>query len=565
MRYLLAALALCFFWSSGDLSAKPRLAALVVGVDTYNDVVNKDRSGIERKLNLDKPDKDALAIAETLEKDYGYSVSLLADPGGDTSRPAILAKWTELLESAQDGDVVLFYFAGHGTELKGNNYLLPRDAKYYWKWEDQERLNRLTSSTIELQSLIHDLAAAKEKSKKELIGIFIIDACRENPFDFTSDQTGQLVVAIGPYVSPTRQLFIMFSAGAGQTAKDGAKTAQHSVYAEQLLRLLKDKNLALSEMAQRLRFNVYQAARALGGGPQTPAYYDQLMTRLTISGTEAPAEPARNDAPRVGTAESNAVERSLGHRDALIDCPYCPELVVLSPGSFQMGAAAQEKGHRTNEEPRHSVAIGKKFAIGRYVVTNREWDACVREGGCAGTRPDDLKPVADVSWSDANAYLQWLKHKTGATYRLATEAEWEYAARAGTETRYFFKGDEAQLCEYANGADKRLGILPYANQTCDDGVGRETSIVGRYRPNPWGLYDMAGNVWEWVQDCWHENYAGAPADGSSWQDATCARHVARGGSWRSGPDALRTAVRNAFPPSHRRSTLGFRVVREIAE
>ncbi|MGO9170405.1 MAG: SUMF1/EgtB/PvdO family nonheme iron enzyme [Rhodomicrobium sp.] len=569
MRYLLLALALCFFWSGGDLSAKPRLAALVVGVDTYNDVVNPDKFGFEQKLNLDKPDKDARAIAETLEKDYGYSVSLLADPGGDTSRPAILAKWTELLESSQDGDVVLFYFAGHGAELKGNNYMLPRDAKYHWKWEDQERLNKLTSSTIELQSLIENLSTAKENSNKDLIGIFIIDACRENPFNFTSDKTGQLVVALGPNVSPSRQLFIMFSAGAGQTAKE-AKNAQHSVYAEEFLRLLKEKDMALSEMAQRLRFNVNQAALRLRCGqlpcgPQTPAYYDQLMTRLTISGMDARAEPAHNDAIRAGTPEAVAAERSLGHRDAQIDCPYCPELVVLNAGSFQMGSDGKEKGHRTNEEPRHSVVIGKKFAIGKYQVTNREWDACVREGGCQGARRDDLKPVAEVSWSDANSYLQWLKHKTGATYRLATEAEWEYAARAGTGTRYFFKGDEAQLCEYANGADKRLGVLPYANQTCDDGVGRQTSIVGRYRPNPWGLYDMAGNVWEWVQDCWHENYEGAPADGSSWQEATCARRVARGGSWRSGPDALRSAARNAFPPSHSRSTLGFRVVREIAE
>src|SRR5208282_1041518 len=163
MRYLLLALAPCLFWSGGELSAKPRLAALVVGIDTYSDVVNRDRNGIEHKLNLDKPDKDAVAIAQTLEKDYGYSVSLLADSRGDTSRPAILAKWTELLESAEDGDIVLFYFAGHGTELKGNNYLLPRDAKYDWKLPNQERLNELTSSTIGLQSLIEDLSAAKQK------------------------------------------------------------------------------------------------------------------------------------------------------------------------------------------------------------------------------------------------------------------------------------------------------------------------------------------------------------------------------------------------------------------
>jgi len=175
--------------------------------------------------------------------------------------------------------------------------------------------------------------------------------------------------------------------------------------------------------------------------------------------------------------------------------------------------------------------------------------------------------VVDVSWRDANDYVRWLSGKTGAVYRLATEAEWEYAARAekGADTRYFFGNDAERLCEYANGADLSVGLLPYTNRACDDGVGRGTSIVGRYRPNSWGLHDMLGNAWEWVQDCWHESYDGAPTDGSGWNDINCGRRVARGGSWRSGPDALRSAVRNAFPPDHHRTTLGFRVVRELAE
>src|SRR5208282_4811358 len=195
------------------------------------------------------------------------------------------------------------------------------------------------------------------------------------------------------------------------------------------LKLLKNKDMALSDIAQSLRYNVNEATRQLSCngqpcGEQTPSYYDQLLRRLTIAGVETKGQPAPNIAKRAGTEEANAAERSLGHRGAVIDCPYCPELAVLSAGSFQMGSDGKEKGHRTNEEPSHNVVIGKKFAIGKYQVTNREWDACVREGGCADTRTDDLKPVAGVSWSDANTYLQWLNRKTGATYRLATEAEW---------------------------------------------------------------------------------------------------------------------------------------------
>lgn len=554
MRTLL--LAICFFVSNSALLAKPRLQALIVGVDSYPGVVLGDRSP-----DLDKPSKDALAVAEALEKDQGFSVSSFADPQGDTSRSAVEFKWKQILDRAQDGDVVLFYFSGHGVELKGNSYLLPRDTRYQWDKPDQNKLDELAASSIELHSLL-DRLAAKQAKFENLIGIFIIDACRENPFEFTEADKGKLVVELGPNVPPQRQLFILYSAGSGQEAQDGAKDDAHSVFAEQLLPLLKEKDLALSDIAQRLRFRVYKDALRLGGN-QTPSYYDQLKDSVTLSGVRGQTQ-FFNEA----NLPKEFSTRSLRHGDALIECPYCPELIVLRSGSYQMGSTGQDRERKANETPRHKVEI-EQFAIGKFEVTNREWNACVKGGGCGGSgKPEDnLKPVADVSWRDAKNYADWLSRKTGAAYRLATEAEWEYAARAekGADTRYHFGDDAAQLCEYANGADSSVGMLPYANRACDDGVGRETSIVGRYRPNAWGLYDMLGNVWEWVEDCWHESYDGAPANGKPWQEADCARHVARGGSWRSGADALRTAIRNAFPADHRRSTLGFRVVRKIAE
>ncbi len=497
------------------------------------------------------------ALKQELEKDQGYAVTLLVGPGDDTHKSVIEAKWAQLLNDARNGDVVLFYFAGHGVELKRNNYLLPGDASYSLEWKEQDKLERLVASSIEFQTLV-DRLAEKQKSFGELIGIFIIDACRENPFDFKKEEAGKLVVELGPEVPPSRQLFMMFSARR-RTRSVGRTRGQKFSLRGGAFSAFKKKDITLSEMAQQLRLEVYETAlkaRTI----QIPAYYDQLKTSRTLSGE--PGQPGRF------ALSNNAipVSRSLGHRDALIECPFCPELVVLRTGDYEMGSDKSEEGHRTNEEPRHTVNIGKKFAIGKYEVTNREWDRCVEEGGCA-KRPlhseqDALKPAVDISWSDTGDYLRWLSGKTHAAYRLPTEAEWEYAARAdakkenGAAPRYFF-GDKAdRLCEYANGADVSVGVLPYANRLCDDGVGRETSIVGRYKPNEWGLYDMLGNAWEWVQDCWHETYEKAPADGSAWSDAECPRHVVRGGSWRSGADAL--ALRGAKrvssrpPPPHRR-------------
>jgi formylglycine-generating enzyme required for sulfatase activity len=569
MRYFLLALMLCLCWSADAAWARSALHALVVGVNRYADVTLKDDVDGEFNPDLTNPDKDAQAIKQELEKDRGYSVTLLTDAAGETRKSNIEAKWAELLDGVQDGDVVLFYFAGHGVELKRNNYLLPLDATYRWNWSAQDRVEKLASSSIEFQSLV-DLLAKKQDSHKRLIGIFIVDACRENPFDF-SGAKGKLVVELGPRISPSRQVFMMFSAGAGQTALDGARG--HSVYAEALLPLLKKKDITLSQMAQQLRVDVYKAAQQYQDDDskphlQTPAYYDQLETSRTLSGDPGQPEKivAANDLIGIRS-------RSLGHRDTILECPFCPELVVLRSGDYEMGSGKAEEGHAANEEPRHAVKIDKKFAIGKYEVTNREWDRCVEEGGCAKRPPhgerDALKPAVDISWSDASDYLRWLSGKTHATYRLPTEAEWEYAARAdarkenGAAPRYFFGDEVALLCQYANGADLSVGVLPYANRLCDDSVARETSIVGRYKPNDWGLYDTFGNAWEWVQDCWHETYEKAPADGSAWINAECSRHVARGGSWRSGADALRSAARNAFPSDRRRSTIGFRVVREI--
>ena len=236
--------------------------------------------------------------------------------------------------------------------------------------------------------------------------------------------------------------------------------------------------------------------------------------------------------------------------DTFRDCGECPEMVVVPSGSFMMGSPETEGERDGNEGPVHRVTIARAFAVGVYEVTFREWDACVSDGGCGGYRPDDEwgryeHPVINVSWEDTEGYVGWLSRKTGQTYRLLSESEWEYAARAGTTGRYFW-GNR---------------ITPArANYAQNKG---ETMVVGSYPPNGFGLYDTHGNVWEWVADCYSGNYEGAPTDGSVWEAGDCSTSVLRGGSWDDTPELLRSANRFRGPSGLRNGNAGFRVARTL--
>jgi formylglycine-generating enzyme required for sulfatase activity len=255
---------------------------------------------------------------------------------------------------------------------------------------------------------------------------------------------------------------------------------------------------------------------------------------------------------------SAAAERALRPGDAFRECAKdCPELVVLPPGEFMMGSPADEPGRQDNEDPLHKVTISQPFAVSKFEVTFADWDACVSVGGCPrDDRASDIgwgrdrRPVIFVSWDDAQKYVAWLSWMTGKTYRLLTAAEWEYAARAGTTTAYSW-GDE----------------IGRNNANCD-GCGSQwdntkTAPVGSFAPSSFGLHDMHGNVWEWVEDCNTSTYKGAPTDGSAWTTGDCSRRVIRSGSWAVGPGSLRSALQSASPAFTRLSDMGFRVARTL--
>ena len=236
--------------------------------------------------------------------------------------------------------------------------------------------------------------------------------------------------------------------------------------------------------------------------------------------------------------------------DYFWDCEGCPEMVVVPAGNFVMGADDRFAA----EKPPHRVTIAKPFAISRFEVTFDQWQACREAGGCEKD-PDDhkwgkgIRPVINISWFEAVAYTEWLSRKTGFTYRLPTEAEWEYAARGGTDTEYWW-GDDPGL----NNANCR---------NCGPEITHETFPVGTFKANPFGLYDVHGNVWEWVQDCWNPNHLGAPNDGSARLAGNCMFRVTRSGSWYYANTNVRAAYRSKYPAKAFSYGIGIRVVREI--
>ncbi|WBQ12847.1 formylglycine-generating enzyme family protein [Hyphomonadaceae bacterium BL14] len=231
-----------------------------------------------------------------------------------------------------------------------------------------------------------------------------------------------------------------------------------------------------------------------------------------------------------------------------------PRMVRIKPGRFIMGSPESETAYRDSESPQHEVKIDYAFEVGKYPVTFREWDSAARLGACEGYLPPDRgwgrgwKPVINVSWEDAQAYIRFLNERTGRRYRLLTEAEWEYCCRAGTTTAYAF-GDTL--------TSRKQGVVFSYNRTVE---------VRHLWANKWGLVSMHGNVFEWVEDCWNDSYEGAPSDGSERTTGNCSIRVYRGGSWFNFPLFLRSASRGRNASGYRKFPhVGFRLARTLPD
>jgi len=290
-------------------------------------------------------------------------------------------------------------------------------------------------------------------------------------------------------------------------------------------------------------------------------WLDMQRTPIKVMPVQSPV-PAQAPAGAVQPAPTNIGqlsperERALQPKNSFTECNNCPEMVVVPAGAFMMGSLDNEQGRFSDESPQHRVTIAEPFAVSRFAVTFEEWDACVADGGCNGYKPEDnawgrgRRPVINVSWDDTKTYLAWLSRKTGKPYRLLSEAEFEYAARAGGKLSYPWGDEIGSQNANCNGCGTHLDY-------------KQTSPVGSFDANAFGLHDMAGNVWEWVGDCYQGNYTGVPTNGSEWTADDCTDRVVRGGSWNSNPRYLRSASRYWSATVERDGAVGFRVGRTL--
>ncbi|CAK0771690.1 formylglycine-generating enzyme [uncultured Gammaproteobacteria bacterium] len=543
----------------------------------------------------------------------GYEVR----EGRDLSREGLETLLRDFGRLAEGTDIAVAFYAGHGIQVAGRNYLIPVTAKL-------EREQDLRYEVVAVDTLVEELGAAKT------LRLLILDSCRDNPFAAKlmrsmGTRSAQIGRGFARIETAEGNTLIAYATRADEVAADG--TGAHSPYTTALLQHAETPGLTVERLFGRVRDSVLSATSgrqqpfvygslggddihlglppAAAGGSATPtlapvadpmalelvfwqsiqgsrdqadfeAYRDKYpngqflrlaLNRLTELEASAPQQVAtlfvpKPPVPRLPVRQVMGVfpETKSVFRDFLADgadCPECPELVMISRGSFTMGSPANEPERSSGEGPQHRVTIGYSLAAGKYAVTFAEWDACVAGGGCNGYRPEDQgwgrgrRPVIHVSWNDAQAYVQWLSRKTGQRYRLLSESEWEYVARAGTTTTYWWGNDVGRNNANCAGCGSQWD-------------NKQTAPVGSFAPNAFGLYDTAGNVWQWVEDCYEGNYQNLPTDDKASTSEKCEYRVGRGGSWLSYPRYLRAAYRNGLTPGHFYNSLGFRVARTFS-
>ncbi len=505
--------------------------ALVIGNANYPDA----------STPLSTTLRDARTVADELRRSE-FEVDVKENVGKEEMQRAIDA-FTGKIRS---GSAALFYFNGYGIQAGRQTYLVPVNAQLW------------TEADVRRDGISVDAVLAEMHRKGAKVKIVILDAARRNPFErrFRSSPAG-----LAALDAPDGTLAI-FSAAPGKMINES--TGANSLFVGELIKELRSPNLTAEEVFNRARIGVSRASNS----EQVPWVASSLSDVFYFgarSGAASPTRPSAPLAPQPSPPPPPPPSQSLirpqpqpapppsqrgGTKtgDIFRDCNDCPEIVVVPAGSFNMGSSLEY------ENPIHRVTIAKSFAIGRREVTFDEWDRCVDAGGCKN-RPNDRdwgrgeRPVINVSWVDAKAFLTWLSQKTGKTYRLPTEAEWEYAAKAGTETAYWWGGD--------------LGARQANCPECKTGDAQKTMPAGSFKANPFGLFDTAGNVAEWVEDCWNDNYRGAPVNGSAWLAGQCNLRVLRGGAFDSQPRYLRSSSRFRYDSDVRYSANGFRVVREL--
>lgn len=550
--------------------------ALVIGNSDY-----------QHTDKLTNPVNDATDMARSL-KHLGFEVVSGMNQTLLQMRRLIREFGAKLTEQKGIG---LFYYAGHGIQFGGRNFLIPVEAEI--------------SSEVETEDVALDINAVLRQmdSANNGFNIVILDACRNNPFG-RSWKRGGNDGGLAQINAPTGTL-IAYATSPDRTASDG--TGRNGLYTSELLRQMNTPNLTLEEMFKTVRSEV----RRKSNGQQVPWESSSVEGTFYFAGIDnnkITVDPSAGDAAFWRSIEHSTDARDF--EDYLKNYPngiYAAtanlklrklkessntnsnsantnsttsntsgvnkagatrknsigmEFAFIPVGEFLMGSSDTEIGRNKDEEPQHRVTIKEGFYMGRYEVTQAQYEAVTGSlTKCDYGQLDEnvlgsMRPVVCVSWSDAKEFIRKLNAKNdGFTYRLPSEAEWEYAARAGTTTAFSF-GDSLS----SNQASFD-GRSPYGNGAKGDYKGK-TMPVGSYQPNAWGLYDMHGNVWEWVEDIYNENgYAGLPSDGSAnTSKGDTFSRVARGGAFDSEANSTRLSYRDRKSANFRSVQFGFRII-----
>ncbi|MDR2110688.1 MAG: SUMF1/EgtB/PvdO family nonheme iron enzyme [Spirochaetaceae bacterium] len=491
-------------------------------------------SGYLHIETLGNPGNDAVDIAAKL-RSLGYQTELRLDTTGEELDRAV-AGYLRRLSSNSDNEG-FFWYAGHGVQVNGENYLLPVDIN-----ADDD------SGVIYGSYPLNRLLLALEETARNKVNVVVVDACRDNPFRSRRGGTRGLSRGLSTVEHPPQDLFIMFSTAPGTAAADGEQGSRNSPFAEAFL-----KYLDSPEILPVVASLITRETLRLTGGKQRPFQNGSVVSEIYYSLN-----------PRTA---GNAPDIPVTQPGPAAEGPVLPPgLVRIAGGTFTMGSPASER-ERVRDEKSREVSVGS-FIMGKYEVTQGEYRELM------GVNPSyfkgDTLPVEQVSWFDAVAYCNALSLREGLTpaytiegdavrwdksaggYRLPTEAEWEYACRAGTTGPYHT--GNIITTEQAN----FNGNIPHADNP--RGQNRErTTPVGNFPPNPWGLHDMHGNVYEWCWD-WYGEYP----DGNGPAVESGSSRVVRGGSWRGSAFWVRSAFRDSYRPSSRSEALGFRVVRPEA-
>jgi formylglycine-generating enzyme required for sulfatase activity len=588
--------------------------ALVIGNNRYVNLSEREQ--------LQKAVSDAQAVGRALRQiEFDEVIA-----GENLGRQAFVDKLDELAGKLSPGDTAFFFFSGHGVVLDGVNYVLPADvpdvaarqitrlkgAAVAEDYIESELLRSGARVAVVVLDACRNSPFARSGTKgvgweKGLqphdppSGVFTLYAAGRNEAaldrlgDGDPNPNGVFTRALLPALTrPSLDLTgIAIEVKEKVTRLAGSvRHEQHPAYYDRTasgriyLASLPPANSGGGTVAPPPGPTVDEAiwayledskdpekiARFIEDFPLSPRRRDAERLRATLLAAVTPVIRPQPDDPCAGPVTVSfpsrcaaplivAQERELKPKDSFKECAECPEMVVVPAGSFTMGAASNEKDRDKDEGPQHQVSFSQPFAVGKFAVTFEEWAACVADGGCGGYRPNDQGwgrgrlPVINVSWDDAKAYVGWLSRKTGKTYRLPSESEREYVTRAGTTTPFWWGSAIATTQANYDGNYTYGGPKGEYRQ--------RTMPVDSFQPNPWGLYQVHGNVWEWTEDCYHESYIGAPNNSSAWTAGNCSRRVVRGGAWFINPGSLRAAIRLGVAAVFRSDVVGFRVARTL--